>query len=152
MHADNTKIVSWRFLFWAMSAIVGNEDLGEEDIPELYFPGMNGKSPFEVKERVIHAFVVPWVRSCDESTQRLTKDSFRYYLNVQMPDRYGIEFFQGLFSSIVPNFEGPKPIRLFFVWIWDELYGPEDYHTNDLSSYVVDDDTPYETLIQQTQK
>jgi hypothetical protein len=152
MFSSTTRVVSRRFLFWAIGPIIRHEDVEEGEMPELEFSGIDNHNPVEVKQRVIQPFVVPWVRSCDEITQRMTKDSFRYYLNVRMPDRYGIEFFQGLFNSIIPNFEGPTPIRLFFVWMWDELYGPEDYHANDLSNYVIDDDTPYETLIQQNEK
>jgi hypothetical protein len=152
MSIDNTKIVSWRFLFWAIGPIIRHEDVEEGEMPELEFPSIDSHNPVEVKERVIRAFIVPWIRSCDGITQRITKDSFRYYLNVEMPDRYGIEFFQGLFNSIIPNFEGPKPIRHFFVWIWEELYGQEDYHTDDLSSYVVDNATPYDAMIRVEQK
>jgi len=125
-----------------------DDDVNWGDMPELEFPGMDGKKPFEVKERVIRPLIVPWVRSLDDTLQQMTKDSFRYYLNVPTPRGYGKVSFQDMFDWIVPAFEGPKPIDLFFVWIWDELYGPEDYHTKDLSNYVVDDVTPYETLFQ----
>jgi hypothetical protein len=151
MPINNTKVVSYRFLYWAMSTIMRDDDVDDGDVPELEFPGMDSSNPVEVKERVIRPFVLPWVHSLDDVTQRMMKDSFRYYLNAQITDRYGRELFQDMFNSIIPAFEGPKPISLFFAWIWDELYGPEDYRTDDLSNYIVDDDTPYQTQIRTDQ-
>lgn len=146
MHQNNIKIVSLRLIYWAIAPISRHDDAGEGEIPELEFPGMDGKNSVAVKERVIRPFIIPWIHSLNDTKQCMIKDSFRYCLNAQMPDIYGVEFFRRLFTSIVPDFDGPEPIRLFFVWIWEELYGPEDYHTNDLSSYVVDNDTPYDIL------
>jgi len=153
MHQDNIKVVTWRLIYMAIGPISRHVDVEEGEIPELEFPDMDGKNPVEVKERVIRPFILPWIRSLDETTQRMTKDSFRYCLNAQMPKSLGgVEFFQSMFNSIVPDFDGPEPIRLFFVWIWEELYGPEDYYTDDLSSYVVDNATPYDAMIRVDQK
>jgi len=144
MHKNNAKFVSERFIYYALSPLVRSYDVDVGDRPELEFPGMDSNNPTEVKTRVIRSFIVPWIHSYDETSQQITKNSFRYYLNAQLPKPTdGVEFFQGMFDAIIPDFEGPQPIRLFFVWIWEELYGPEDYHTDDLSEFVVDNDRPH---------
>jgi len=131
-------MVSSRFLYEFMSAVMRYVD-AEDEYPELDFHGLNGNNSVEVKERVIRPFIVPWFHKWwDETSQQTLKNSLQYYLNQEKP----LDGPQDLFDSVIGDsnfsFDPPMPSRLFFVWIWEELFEPEDYQI-DTRNFVVDD-------------
>jgi hypothetical protein len=148
---DYSKFVSERFIYWILGPVSRHDDVEEGECPELEFPGLDDNNSEEVKARVIRPFIVPWQRRYDPLSQRITKNSFRYYLNAVLPKPMsGVEFFQGMFNSMVPSFKGPRPSRLFFVWIWEELYGPEDYHIDSIDDFIVDNARKYWLMVSDT--
>jgi hypothetical protein len=143
MNTENLTFVSDRFLYWlACEAGLPHVDVEEDEYPELYFPGMDVNNSAEVKERVIRPFIVPWFRLWDEASQRVITSSLQYYLNQEKPLAQSQD--QDLFDRVIAAanimFEPPTPPRLFFIWIWEELVGSEDYHLDSMSDFVVDED------------
>ncbi len=143
MDTNHLTYVSNSFLNDLMSAIRRYAD-AEDEYPELNFQSLNGNNSIEVKEAVIRPFIVPWFHKWwDETSQQIMKNSLQYYLNQDKP----LAGTQDLFDSVVGDtnfsFDPPTPSRLFFVWMWEELFGPEDYHI-DTRNFVVDDNREWQ--------
>jgi len=111
---------------------------------------MDVNNPEEVKERVIRPFIVPYFQIYDKASQDIYRDSFQYYLNQEPAlDRTGKrDVFDLMFADADLTFEPPTPPRLFFVWIWEEVFGPGDYHLDSTSNFVVDNDRRYYAPLQ----
>jgi hypothetical protein len=45
-----------------------------------------------------------------------------------------------MYSGSLMPFDHPDDPALFFEWLWDELFGDEDYHLANPDDYVIDDD------------
>lgn len=131
------QLVDERFLYWIVSPLERHVDCDVDEYPELNVPGLNSNDSEEVKHRVIKRYLVPWYESWTEESQTLLKNSLRYFLNVPSPmTQYGGgPLFMRIIGSGNWAFPDPDDSREFFVWIWEELYEPEDYKENDLSCY-----------------
>lgn len=70
-----------------------------------------------IRERLIESFEVQ-----NSAKKKLAKFALGYYLS--NPD---IDF-ERVFEAILPPFDAPDPARNFFLWIWEELYGTENYN------------------------
>lgn len=99
---------------------------------------------------MIRPFIVPYFQLYDKASQDIYRDSFQYYLNQESAlDNTGKrDPFDKVLSSSDLTFEPPTPLRLFFVWIWEEVFGPDDYHLNSTSNFVVDNDRRYYGALQ----
>ena len=138
MDTNNQTFVSNHFLYELMSPITRYVD-AEDEYPELNFHGLDGNNSVEVKERVIRPFMVPWFHKWwDETSQQIMKNSLQYFLNQGKPLVGKQDLFESVISDTHFSFDPPTPARLFFVWMWEELFGPEDYHI-DTRNFVIDD-------------
>ena len=74
--------------------------------------------------------------------KRIGKETLRYALTTRESN-----YFERTFNSVLPPFPPPDDARLFFVWIWEELFGPEAYEIKDLSGYVENNDLHAPNLV-----
>lgn len=81
---------------------------------------------------VIRSLLKPYFLRFDSRSQEIVKDSLRYLLATDY------EHFEDLFEMSMPPFDPPpEQPRLFFVWLWEELFGPEGYELEEGEEYVV---------------
>lgn len=69
------------------------------------------------------------------------KESLRWLINLNDEKEYRWIFNNGQFC-IEPIPQSTENYQRFFIWIWKELCGDEDWHIEDMSLYVENDD-PY---------
>ena len=81
--------------------------------------------------REIRNYVLPEVQSRKIRYQIKLKNTLAYYL--QRDTSFDDYFTDPVFLSIVP----PTPARLYFEWVWSELYPNDSYNDMDFSDYKV---------------
>jgi hypothetical protein len=81
--------------------------------------------------KIIRDSIVPDVKSLPFNVIDAVKTSYRYFLSGHEID------FEGVFYGSLPPFAAPDEAKNFFVWIWEGCFPGEDYHINDIDSYVV---------------
>ena len=132
------KTVNYWYIDGLLAPIFVNPD-DDQFIKSFHFPDANDES--EVK-RVLNAQIKPCFMKFDRETQEHIKDTLQYYLS-SIPNENTKErshFFSALFGMASPAFTDPGDPRLFFVWLWEVLYGSESYLIDDYRDYVENND------------
>jgi hypothetical protein len=83
--------------------------------------------------RLVREYLAPQVARYPSAQQARLKATLRYGLNA---------FSDGLLKETIaqclPPFALPPNVRWFYTVIWQELFGSEDWHMQDLTPYVVE--------------
>lgn len=118
------KTVNPYFLNKLLSPITG---IADDDEVVMYYQNMNLN---EVQYRIIiREQLKPYFDGCSEIVKQKSKLTLSYYLSKNDYD------FEDVFESCLPPFDPPENARDFFVWLWEELFGNEDYKISDLESF-----------------
>ena len=132
------KTVNYWYIDELLSPILFDPD-DDEFIESFDFPDANDEN--RVKN-VFKMQITPRLLKFDKGKQEQIKNTLRFYLS-SIPHENTKErpyFFRKLFSTISPAFTFPNEPRLFFVRLWEVLYGNESYQIDDYSDYIEDYD------------
>jgi len=119
------KTVNPYFLNELLSPITG---LTDDDEAVILYQNMNLNDEAQYR-KIIKDLFKPHFNGISEIVQQKSKLALSYYLS---KDNYD---FEGVFESCLPPFDPPKNPRDFFVWLWEELFGNEDYKISDVESF-----------------
>lgn len=103
------------------------------DEEELVFYDLNPNDEHAVKE-MIRKYVVPAYFSFGPKSKEISKNSLQYFLSMPKSS------YQYTFDRIGTPFDSPEEPRKFFIWVWQELFGEEDFSLIDKENYVVQND------------
>lgn len=113
------------FIFSFLYPLTG---MGDDDEQVNYY--MENKPSSEDDYRlIIRQILVPSFKDLNETEQDKAKITLKYLLNKNNVD------FERIFESKLPPFELVIEPRNFFLWIWEELFNPEEYIIEDLKEY-----------------
>jgi len=119
------KTVNPYFLRKLLDPIAG---LADDDESVIYYQNMNKNNEVQYR-KIIKDILKPYFEGINEIVQQKSKLALSYYLSKDKFD------FESVFESCLPPFDPPEDPRDFFVWIWEELFGDEDYKILNIESY-----------------
>ena len=89
----------------------------------------------EVQVRaVIRSLLTPYIRRFDRESFENAKAALHFSLNSPEID------LGSFFDSNLPPFSAPDHPRLFFVWLWDELFPGESHHLSTVGDFEIEPD------------
>lgn len=118
---------SWLEQLW--SPIGGGADVDDHPLEDL-----NAADETAVR-RLAREYLATGFARYTPTQQRCLKETFRYGLNALSDHSL-----ERAFDAYLPPFEAPSNIRWFYEIIWQELFGPEDWHLSSLDHYTIDHD------------
>jgi len=123
---------SWLDRLW--SPIGGGADVDDHPLEDL-----NAADETAVR-RLAREYLATGFARYTPTQQRCLKETFRYGLNALSDHSL-----ERAFDACLPPFEATSNIRWFYEIIWQELFGPEDWHLPSLDHYTIDHDrrTPF---------
>ncbi|MGH2767380.1 MAG: hypothetical protein ACRDIF_00250, partial [Actinomycetota bacterium] len=107
--------------------------LADDDEAVAAYRAFDPNNEAKVRE-LIRSELKPYFVRWNPGAQQIARDSLRYWLSFRPHE------LEGIFDSMLPPFPSPDPPELLFVLLWEELFGPEDYHLDDPSEFVVRND------------
>ena len=120
-------IVNPYFLHDLLSPIAG---LGDDDEAVSFNKSQNVKSE-EQYRNIIRKELVGYFNGLSDIKKEKSKSSLKYYLTKNDVD------WGRVFDSCLPPFDPPQIARDFFIWLWEELFGGENYLISDLKQFKV---------------
>jgi hypothetical protein len=111
------KTVNPHFLDVLLRPLIG---LADDDEATAHFSTLDPDSAEQVRH-VIRTTLAPAYVSLPEEMREPCKTALAYYLSRPDTD------FERIFDACLPPFSAPQTPRDFFVWLWRELFGEEDY-------------------------
>lgn len=119
------KTTDLKYVDMALNPLIG---LADDDETVLQYQHLDSNNEDEIKQVIRHT-LKPYFAQLDAVSRERVKDALRYCLFDQ-----NTEFERVFYSNLMP-FDAPPEPRQFFVWLWEELFSPEDYHVINLSEY-----------------
>jgi hypothetical protein len=121
--------------------------LEESDQDDLAAVDTNNE---EATRSAIRERVRPVFDSYDVERKQIVENTLRHHLTMtEGPDAqvpYSPMSIEAVFSPaydlLLPVIQRPSDLRQFFLWLWKELFGSEDYHMVPGDAYELDDKYP----------
>lgn len=104
---------------------------GGADIDDNALENVNAEDERAVRQ-IVRTYLTPSFAEFTPTQQYRLKETLRYGLNA-----FDDSSLEQAFERCLPPFAGPQNIRWFYEIIWQELFGPEDWHIQDLGQYIV---------------
>ena len=86
-------------------------------------------------KRVIDVLVLPRFERFSPESRTVVKNSLRFLLNDNSPETKAL--IEDIFYDFSPPFRLPDDPKLFYQWLWNELFPKDDTSVEDLSQYIV---------------
>lgn len=111
--------------------------LADDDKAVEAYRSLDPNDPAQVRQ-VIRRELVPHFAELTDAGKERIRSTLSYYLSVPAIN------FEDVFESSLPPFDPPDDARLFYLWLWEELFPGESYDFGDPQGVKVVDDL-YET-------
>jgi len=119
------KTVNPYFLHELLAPLAG---LADDDHAVETYRELNPNDANQVRG-VIRRDLVPHFHALDERAKKRARLALSYYLSKNSAD------FTRVFESSLPPFDPPDDARMFFVWLWEELFPSESFELSDLEAF-----------------
>ena len=103
---------------------------GDCDDMSRQYGHIEGNDEVAVRD-AIRAVAIPYVRRFDADSLKKTKNAYRFFLSNREDT-----IWDAVYSSMYMPFDPPTPSRLFFVWLWEEMFPGESWKVDDLSGWT----------------
>lgn len=113
---------------------------GLADVDETPFDSIDGNDEQAIR-KVIRDELKPHFERWDDKSKRIARDSLAYWLSFRRHE------LGPLYNGMLMPFDPPNPPELFFLWLWEELFGPEDWRLEDPKAFQVQNDPHLANLI-----
>lgn len=92
-------------------------------------------------KQVIRLYLKPYFIRFDDQSKEICKLSLQYYLTKTDSD------FGRIYDSCLLPFDPPSESRLFFKWLWEELFDDENFWLENIGEFIENKDIHAPTLI-----
>lgn len=92
-------------------------------------------------KQIIRLYLKPYFLRFDGQSKEISKLSLRYYLTKADSDLGRI------YDSCLLPFESPSEPRLFFKWLWEELFNGENFWLENIDEFIENKDIHAPILI-----
>lgn len=127
------KNVNPYFLHELLAPLTG---LADDDSAVETYRGLDSNDSSKVRQ-IIRRVLLPHFSQLRPPGKERAKLALSYYLSKPAAD------FARVFDSCLLPFAPPDDVRLFFVWLWEELFPSESYEQPNLTAFREVPD-PYE--------
>jgi len=102
--------------------------LADDDSTVDFFRSIDPNDPDQVRP-IIRRYLVPYFDQLQAPAKRKAKLALSYYLSNSSAN------FARVFHSCLLPFPPPDDARMFFLWLWEELFPNENHQLTDLTAF-----------------